>query len=231
MATTVHEPPKIDLDRSPSQGSGNGGWRNQVPADGDSRRVKDYSPPPASTGIWVGLASITMTFAAFTSALIVRQGGANDWQHFTLPPVLYFNTLVIIASSITLEIARRRVANFMGGDVRNDPQNKDHAENPARWLYITLLLGLVFVAGQTSAWMQLKAQGFGLATNVSYSFFYVLTVAHALHVLGGLGGLVRVIVKLNHSVLWRSTLVATSRYWHFMGALWLYLLLLLWMKL
>src|SRR5271155_5350171 len=100
MATTIHEPPKLDLDRLPSQGSGNGGWHNLVPADGDLRRVKDYSPPPASTGIWVGLASITMTFAAFTSALVVRQGGASDWQHFTLPPVLYFNTLVIIASSI-----------------------------------------------------------------------------------------------------------------------------------
>jgi cytochrome c oxidase subunit 3 len=91
-------------------------------------------------------------------------------------------------------------------------------------------MGLLFVAGQTFAWMQLKSQGFGLATNVSYSFFYVLTVAHALHVFGGLGGLVRVIVKLNKSVLRRSTLVATSRYWHFMGVLWLYLLLLLWMK-
>jgi cytochrome c oxidase subunit 3 len=153
MATTVHEAPKID--RVPSQGSGNGGWRNQVPVDGDLRRVKDYSPPPASTGIWVALASITMTFAAFTSALIVRQGGANDWQHFTLPPVLYFNTLVIIASSVTLEIASRRIASFMGGDVRSGAQNKEHPENPARWLYITLFLGLVFVAGQTFAWMQL----------------------------------------------------------------------------
>jgi cytochrome c oxidase subunit 3 len=105
------------------------------------------------------------------------------------------------------------------------------AESPARWLYITLFLGLLFVAGQTFAWVQLKSQGFGLATNVSYSFFYVLTVAHALHVFGGLGGLVRAIGKLNHDMLRRSTLDATSRYWHFMGVLWLYLLLLLWMKL
>src|SRR5271155_5584361 len=111
MATTIHEPPKLDLDRLPSQGSGNGGWRNLVPADGDSRRVKDSSPPPASTGIWVGLAAITMTFAAFTSALIVRQGTA-PLVHITLPPVLYLNTLVIVASSFTLEIARRRIASF-----------------------------------------------------------------------------------------------------------------------
>ncbi len=227
MATTVHEPPKIDLDRLPSQGSGNGGGRNLVPADGELRRVKDSSPPPASTGIWVGLAAIAMSFAAFTSALIVRQGASPDWRHFTLPPVLYLNTLVIIASSVTLELARRRIAAFMNG-----LQDRSKVrENPARWLYITLFLGLLFVAGQTFAWLQLQAQGFGLASNVSYSFFYVLTVAHALHVSGGLGGLVRVIWKLNRSHLQRSTLDATSRYWHFMGVLWLYLLLLLWMKL
>jgi cytochrome c oxidase subunit 3 len=230
MATTVHEPPKIDLDRLPSRGSGNGGRRNLVPADGDLRRVKDSSPPPASTGIWVGLAAITMSFAAFTSAMIVRQGAAQDWRHFTLPPVLYLNTLVIIASSVTLEISRGRIASFMGSLKDKDRDAGDQA-SPARWLYITLFLGLLFVAGQTFAWMQLRSQGFGLATNVSYSFFYVLTVAHALHVSGGLGGLVRVIWKLNRSVLRRSTLDATSRYWHFMGVLWLYLLLLLWMKL
>lgn len=225
MATTVHEPPKIELDRLPSQGSGNGGWRNLVPVDGDLRRVKDHSPAPASTGIWVGLAAITMTFAAFTSALVVRQGAAPDWQHFTLPPVLYLNTLAILASSVTLEISRRRIATFMGSGT------KDRSESPALWLYVTLVLGMLFVAGQTFAWLQLKAQGFGLATNVSYSFFYVLTVAHALHVFGGLGGLVRVIGKLNRSVLKRSTLDATSRYWHFMGVLWVYLFFLLWMKL
>jgi cytochrome c oxidase subunit 3 len=224
MATTVHEPPRIELDLLPSRGSGNGGWRNLVPADGDVRKIKDQSPMPASTGIWVGLASITMTFAAFTSALIVRQGGAPDWQHISLPPVLYLDTLLILSSSITLELGRREVARFMGG-VRG------HGESPARWLYVTLFLGLLFVAGQTFAWLQLRSQGFGLSTNVSYSFFYVLTVAHALHLLCGLGGMTRVIAKLNKSVLRRSTLDATSRYWHFMGGLWLYLLLLLWMKL
>ena len=232
MATTVHEPPKIDLDRLPSQGSGNGGWGTLVPAGGDLRRVKPSSPPPASTGIWVGLAAITMTFAAFTSALIVRQGSAADWQHFTLPSILYLDTLVIIASSVSLEVARRQISTFMiaRNSVAKAEAKTEHAA-PARWLYVTLFLGLLFVAGQTYAWLQLRSEGFGLATNISYSFFYVLTVAHALHLLGGLGGLVRVIGKLNHSALRRSTLNATSLYWHFMGVLWLYLFLLLWMKL
>ncbi|HUO27321.1 MAG TPA: cytochrome c oxidase subunit 3 [Candidatus Aquilonibacter sp.] len=224
MATTVHEPPKIDLEGLPSHGSGNGGWRNLVPAAGDLRRVKDHSPAPSSTGIWVALAAISMTFAALTSAMIVRQGASNDWRHFTLPSILYLNTLILFASSFTLEIARRRIAAFMGG-------TRDQSTRPALWLYVTLLLGLLFVLGQYAAWLQLKSQGLYLATNPSSSFFYVLTAAHALHVFGGLGGLVRVIGKLNKRVLRRSTLVATARYWHFMDLLWLYLLLLLWMKL
>jgi cytochrome c oxidase subunit 3 len=70
-----------------------------------------------------------------------------------------------------------------------------------------------------------------LATNPSSSFFYLLTVTHALHVLGGLGGLIYVMRELSKLALRRSQLDAAARYWHFMGILWLYLLLLLWMKL
>ena len=196
MATTVHEPPQIDPHRLPDQG----------------------------TGIWVVLFAITMMFAAFTSALIVRKGSSLDWRTFSLPSILYFNTLLLLASSVTLEVSRRRVAAFMGG-------SKSHPESPARWLYITLFLGLLFVAGQYVAWSQLSAQGLYLATNPSSSFFYVLTATHALHVLGGLGGLIYVIRKLSKSALRRNTLVATARYWHFMDVLWLYLILLLWIKL
>lgn len=222
MATTVPEPPKIDT-RLPEH-SGNGGWRNLVPADGDLKITRDYSPPPSSTAIWVVLFAVTMMFAAFTSALFVRKGASLDWQGFTLPWILYVNTLVLIASSVTLEFGRRQVAAFMGG-------LKSEAESPARWLYITFFLGLLFVAGQYVAWLQLRAQGLYLATNPSSSFFYLLTAVHAIHVLGGLGGLLYVMGKLHKSVLRRNQLVAAARYWHFMGILWLYLLLVLWIKL
>ena len=227
MATAVPEATKIDDQRDPSRrvsNSGNGDWRNLVPAGGDLRAVKDYAPPPASTGIWVVLASITMTFLAFTSALVVRQGSATDWRHLTLPAVLYLNTVVLLASSVTLELARRQVGVFMG-------RLRTEETKPTRWLYVTLCLGLLFVAGQYVAWLQLRSQGLFLATNPNSSFFYVLTAMHALHVSGGLGGLVRVIYRLDKSILRKSTLDATSTYWHFMGGLWVYLLLLLWMKL
>lgn len=226
MATTVHEPLKPgigdDLRARPSD-SGNGGRRNLIPPRGDLRSLKLYSPAPASTGIWVVLASITMSFLAFTSALIVRRGSALDWQHLTLPPILYLNTLILLASSIALEVGRRQVRAFMTA--------KSVVANPVRWLYASLFLGLTFVGGQFIAWSQLRAQGLYLATNPNSSFFYVLTVAHALHVFGGLGGLARVIRKLNRSTLRKSTLDATSHYWHFMDGLWLYLLWLLWARL
>ncbi|HUK23487.1 MAG TPA: cytochrome c oxidase subunit 3 [Terriglobales bacterium] len=223
MATTVHEPPQIKSPRRSTADSGGGGWRNLVPAGGNLRAVRDDSSPASRTGIWVAIAAITMTFLAFTSALVVRQGASNDWRHMQLPGIIYFNTLALLASSFTLE-AGRRGFRAMQGDLSRRAAT-------LRALYATLGLGLVFVAGQYMAWLQLKAEGLYLATNPSSSFFYVFTAVHGLHVLGGLAGLVYVIRKLNRNHLHGSTLKTASHYWHFMDVLWLYLLLVLWMKL
>lgn len=225
MATTVHEPPKIDVVRAPELSAGRGGWRNVSSSD-NLRLLAEHSSAASRTGIWVGIAGICMTFAALTSALVVRQGASMDWRHFNLPSVLYFNTVILFGSSFALEVARKRVAAFARG-------LQSSRSVPLAWLYLTLGLGLVFVAGQYAAWTQLRAQGLFLATNPSSAFFYVLTAMHALHVLGGLGGLSLVISRLSRRVptLHRSTLDMASYYWHFMDVLWLYLLLLLWMKL
>jgi cytochrome c oxidase subunit 3 len=226
MATTIPppEPEALPLPKRPQMGgAGNSGGHDFVPADGTPRAVNQYSPAPSSSAIWVGIAAICMSFAALTSALIVRQGASSDWRHLTLPPVLFFSTLVILVSSGTLEVARRQVAAFMTG-------RATRVESPRRSLYLTLGLGLLFVASQYMAWLQLRSQGLYLATNPNSSFFYLFTAIHALHVLGGLAGLLRVIIKLNHSTLRRSTLDATAYYWHFMGVLWVYLFALLWMR-
>lgn len=228
MATTL-QPPKIEVERKPRPSNGNGssgGFRGPVQDRGDLHSVRDFSGEPTRTGIWVGLAAIAMTFAALTSALYVREGAATDWHHIVLPPILFFNTLALIASSVTLELARRRVASFMRGEESN-------RSVPMLWLQITMFLGLVFVVGQYLAWLNLRAQGIYLPTNPNSSFFYVFTAVHAIHVLGGLGGLTRVMWKFRSKAnpLRRSTLDATSYYWHFMGMLWIYLLGVLWLKL
>lgn len=180
---------------------------------------------PARTGVWIGIAAITMSFAAYTSALVVRQGAAPDWRHFQLPSILYFNTLLLLVSSGTLELGRKRLA----GAGRESAAGSEGAF----FLLLTLGLGLLFIAGQVSAWRDLAAQGLFLATNPSSAFFYVLTALHALHLLGGVAALGYLLGRLHGSTGGPSAaaLDAASLYWHFMGVLWLYLLLVLVLRL
>lgn len=125
---TVQKPPDFpnktaDVDH--------GGGDDKIPSPPVGRRLADYSPPPASTAIWVVIAAITMTFAALTSALIVRQASSVDWRHLTLPRILYANTLVLILSSITLEIARHRLT-------AAKPTAERRPGHRGQWLYVTL---------------------------------------------------------------------------------------------
>jgi cytochrome c oxidase subunit 3 len=104
-------------------------------------------------------------------------------------------------------------------------------ESPALWLYITLFLGLLFVAGQYAAWLRVESRR-ALPCHESKQFFFLFADGRACAARARrLGGLLYVIGKLRKSALRRNQLVAAARYWHFMGILWLYLLLLLWMKL
>ncbi|MBZ5701645.1 MAG: cytochrome c oxidase subunit 3 [Acidobacteriia bacterium] len=192
---------------------------------------KSGAAEAAKSGIWVGIAAITMSFAAFTSAIIVRQGSDASWQHLALPPVLYLTTLILLGSSVTLEMSRRGISALTAGSASGE--GGEAAAGGLRWLGGTLGLGLLFVAGQYVAWQQLAAQGIFLATNPSSSFFYVLTAMHGLHVLGGLAALGYVLRKLAGArpALRRSAYEAVCVYWHFMGGLWVYLLLVMRMRL
>ncbi|PYV24206.1 MAG: hypothetical protein DMG27_13500 [Acidobacteria bacterium] len=172
------------------------------------------------TGMWMALAAIVMLFAAFTSALVVRKGLSNDWVATALPRVLWLNTAVLIASSVTFEFSRRSLA--------GDPSFS--ARRFSRWLYVTLALGLAFIAGQLIAWRELASRGVYLATNPSSSFFYLLTGAHGLHLLGGIVALFYVALRARQLALApakRVVVDVTAIYWHFMDALWIYILLLL----
>lgn len=179
---------------------------------------------PARTGVWIGIATITMSFAAYTSALVVRQGSGSDWQSITLPPILYLNTLLLLASSGTFAIGRRRLrAGWAGAG----------GAGGAGWLQLTLLLGLLFIGGQWLAWRALAAQGLYLATTPNSGFFYVLTALHALHLLGGLAALIYLLARIRRATLSPpvAALGAVELYWHFMDVLWLYLLLVLALRL
>ncbi len=167
-----------------------------------------------------------MSFAAYTSALVVRQGSGADWQHFQLPPILYLNTLVLLASSATFVVGDAGGGRRAGAAVAG--------RGRAGWLLLTLGLGLLFIAGQVVAWRDLAAQGLYLATNPSSAFFYVFTALHALHLLGGIAALGYVLGRLRQPRRRpgrRTPLGAAALYWHFMDVLWLYLLLVLALRL
>lgn len=186
---------------------------------GDDNQPRRWRVPNRTyqTGTWLFIAAVTMMFAGFTSTIVVRQSAAADWGQVTLPSILYLNTFVLLASTLTFEIARR-AAKREGG-----------SSTTTFILYATLALGLLFVGGQLYAWKILVGHGVYLASNPSSSTFYLLTAIHALHLTGGVVALAYLVSRMGAmtAAKFRACLGAASLYWHFMTVLWLYILLLL----
>lgn len=215
MADTV-------IRRMPQVAGGGGGGGVTDGGFGDSDRGGEPAPGTVRrayrTGMALALLGISMLFVAFTSAYIVRSGLSNDWQPIELPPLLWWNAAVLLASSLTIERTRSALTRGLRAQCN-------------RWLSLTAALGLAFLVGQLAAWRQLAGHGIYLATNPSSSFFYLLTGAHAVHLFGGLLALLYIVWEA-----WRYRLGPTKRtlvevtamYWHFMDGLWIYILLLLW---
>jgi len=187
--------------------------------DNDNRRRKQSSSSKRySTAITIALVSILMFFMALASAFLVLRHGSDVWVTVHLPRLLWANTLVLLASSFTLEAARRRLS-------LADPSGFRKF-----WLFTTGL-GLLFVAGQLIAWRQLVAQGVYIASNQASSFFYIFTGAHAVHLLGGVGALLYVSFRKFEKTSVSLSVAAeiASYYWHFMDGLWVFLLVLLYL--
>jgi cytochrome c oxidase subunit 3 len=191
---------------------------------------KSIMPSSATrTGVWAGIGAIIMSFAAYTSAMVVRQGSSPDWLHFTLPPILYWNSLILVVSSGVLELARTRVGGPFDRLGYANALSVEHLRERLFWLRVTIALGFVFLAGQYLAWRSLSARGVFVATSPSSSFFYLLTAVHAFHLIGGLGALVYALRCLHTDDGPRAVQVlgAVALYWHFMAVLWVYLLVVL----
>ena len=188
---------------------------------GDPDRGGDGAATPGvfgdtgRVGVWAFLATVTMLFMGFTSAVLLRRA-SPDWQPLQVPSLLYASSAALVLSSLALGIARRRL---LGWDLVGSQ----------RWLGASGLLGMAFVAAQLGAWRQLAAHGVFLATNPSSSFFYVLTGIHILHLLGGLGWWILVTLKLRRLAYapGEDGLGLFATYWHYLGVLWLYLLALM----
>ena len=212
-AITVAEPPS-DTRRDgghfvtlpPARHGGWGGGPN------DDRVVQRYK-----LATWIGMGGIVMFFAALTSAMVVRQGLTGDWQPFSLPPVLYASTLVLLLSSFAVAKARRAV-------------HRGDSVALRRWVNISAVLGAAFLAGQVVGWQALAGQGIYLASNPASSFYYLLTAGHGAHLVGGIAALGYIWTRSRSRRPWptrAAAVEAMALYWHFMDVLWIYILGLL----
>lgn len=208
MSTPVLDTPESRLrdgGGAPGRPYGGGG-------DGDG---SSGAADPRRFGLWLFLGSLSMLFIGFTSAYVVRRAG-SDWVPLPTPGILWANGAALLASTVTLEIARRRLR---GWDL----------VGAQGWLALTGALGGLFLVGQLLAWRALAAQGVFLASNPHSSFFYVLSGLHALHLGCGLIWFAAALWKVRRMAYTpgEDALALFATYWHFLTALWLYLFVLL----
>ncbi|WP_301923478.1 cytochrome c oxidase subunit 3 [Ferruginibacter sp.] len=171
---------------------------------------------PHKFTLWVGLSSIIMMFAGFTSAYIIKRNQAN-WVTFNLPEIFWYSTAAIVFSSITLWMAHAAFKNREMVKYRS-------------LVVSTLLLGVLFIVLQVIGFRQLYINGMTLKTNVSFSFLYVIVGMHAAHVLGGIIALMVMFAKAFNKRIRNYDIIpveVVSTYWHFVDFLWIYLLVFL----
>ncbi|MBM3912048.1 MAG: cytochrome oxidase subunit III [Sphingomonadales bacterium] len=167
--------------------------------------------------MWGFLVSVFMLFAGLTSAFIVRRADGN-WLQFELPKAFAISTLLVVISTVTLELARRATRRNEFGSLRI-------------WLWATAVLGLAFLASQFYAYLQLTEQGIFLVGNPSGSFLYVISGMHALHIVAAVLAVLVTLYKAYRLEVHSKNLLGMrilAIFWHFLTILWLYLYTFLW---
>ncbi len=187
----------------------------------DIKIVEEAKTPlamnPKKFGLWLFIATVIMLFGAWTSAYIVKRGDMG-WSEIIVPDLFWINTGIILASSVTMVWAVRAA-------------RKDNFESLKIALSITTILGIAFVIGQFMAYDQMvELKEHFTGGPVSHSFVYVLSGAHAVHLISGVIFLIFVLVavfqkKVHSKNMNQIEMCAT--YWHFLDVLWLYLFVFL----
>lgn len=219
------------LSSSSPGGRGNGGGGNggDGPDDGGERpdsSVKKLSDQPyidkTKFIVWFLLMAVGMTFAGLLGAyLMLSTNEAAEWTPFEMPLQVWISTAIILGSSYTYYMAKRAV------DV-------DEVMPARKWFGATTVLGALFVSSQLVLWLELVNRGLYMSGNPYAGFFYILTAAHVVHVLGGMIALSSIMLRgwyqsqdEAESQRRRDLARSVGWYWHFMGALWIVLFLML----
>lgn len=217
-------------------GGGNGNGRGENGASDYRGRLRR-----ARLGLIVGLTSLVMMFVGFTSAMLVRKGlpsfdpqtntYTRDWVPIDLPwALLLVNTCILLASSITIEFARRDLARQVAlAPISSIPGVSLGNEKRFPWLSATTILAFGFLVGQYLVWRVVRQRHFFVDTGPSSSFAYLLFITHVFHLIGGVIalGYVGVMSLLRRSMeVRRIAIDITAWYWHYVTFLWAYICVL-----
>ena len=171
---------------------------------------------PIKFALWLFIVSITMIFASLTSAYIVKKSD-GQWLLFDIPQIFWVSTGILLASSITMQLAVSAA-------------KKNNITSTRFLLGITTALGAIFLISQFFGWQELVSQGVYFVGNPAGSFMYVFTGMHAVHLISGIIFLIIVLISaIRYKVHSRSLrrIKLCSTYWHFLDGLWLYLFVFL----
>ena len=176
-----------------------------------------FSLPAAALGLRMFLVVATVLFLLLVIAYADRMA-VVDWRPLAEPWLLWPNTALLILSSATFQWAavnarRGQLDGVKGG------------------LIGAGVFAFAFLAGQILAWQQLIAMGYFASTNPAYGFFYMITMLHGLHLLGGLVVWARITNKVwrgdSELSQLRLSVQLCAVYWHFLLVVWLVLFALL----
>lgn len=182
-------------------------WENRE-QPGDVGALKSS---PARIGLWVFMAVATSLFSLFLSAYSMRMHQSIGWCHLTIPRLVWYNTLVLVAASLAMQLASGAVGRGRRELARNA-------------LVAAGALSIAFLAGQVTAWQAIGPSLYYVQGSPAIAFFYVLTIVHGLHLVGGLYVLGRAAHRFAGGaelVDLRQSLSLCATYWHFLLLVWL----------
>ncbi|WP_130733522.1 cytochrome c oxidase subunit 3 [Flavobacterium sp. J27] len=186
---------------------------NMTLEEHNSRKSKTYKML-----LIFGMISIFMIFAGLSSAYVVSKSRPDWLSDFQLPIAFLWSTVVMITSSATFIMALQSI-------------KKSNRLNTTLFLWLTLLLGVLFVFFQFKGFAQVIEKGYfftGSESNITTTFLYIVVLVHLAHLFGGFVSLIIVIYnhyKQKYNALQTLGIELSAMYWHFMDFIWVYLFL------
>jgi len=192
-------------------------WTSDQAKIDDKHSGKSSSMPLPRVALYVSMVVMGVLFTLFSVAYIGRMA-YGDWRVLPEPPLLWFNSLVILMSSFAFHKATLSL-------------KENNNRRTREYLFLAGALTLGFITGQLFVWRELVSFGYFVSTNPSYAFFYLLTALHILHLIGGLIAWLFVVYKSftaeDESSNFPLSVNLCAIYWHFLLIVWLILFTML----